>query len=96
MKIGVMEAQLSQQYSGQDQVIGKLDERLKNFSYALNTHKRMEVANNLVQTKETRATKNDLSFRINKLTFENVEKESTDKIEKGNDTDEQTSSDGSE
>lgn len=56
MKIGVVEAQLSQQYSGQDQVIGKLDERLKNFSYALNTHKRIEVANTLVQAKGARTT----------------------------------------
>ena len=81
-------------------VIGKLDERLKNFSYALNTHKRIEVANTLVQAKEARTIKDDMSFRINKLTFENVAKESANKtdriVEKGNETEEQTSSDGSE
>jgi hypothetical protein len=77
-------------------VMGKLDERLKNFSYALNTHKRIEVANTLGQAKEARTIKDDLSFRINKLTFENVAKDITDKTEKGNETEEQTSSDGSE
>ena len=95
MKIGVVEAQLSQQHSGQDQVIGKLDERLKSFSYALNAHKRIEVANTLVQAKGTKATKDDLSFRINKLTFENVAKAGSDRTEKGNELEEQTSSDGS-
>jgi len=69
---------------------------LKNFSYALNAHKRIEVANTLVQAKEVKTAKDDLSFRINKLTFDNVAKEGSDKNEKGNETDEQTSSDGSE
>ena len=54
------------------------------------------MANTLVQAKEVKTAKDDLSFRINKLTFDNVAKEGSDKNEKGNETDEQTSSDGSE